>query len=155
MRLVTALPHFTAARSWEEAEASLTFRPVVPKDTAGCALTSLQIHVRDHKGRELPKAGRTLEAHYGRFVLSQSQKGDAEARRLTLDVSYGREPREARIAGHAVRMYEFGAEPPPGDIDGRSPAVVVWHDGAMFYLLASNELGPDELFRIAVSMYSR
>ncbi len=155
MRLVTALPHFTAARSWEDAEASLTFRPLVPKDTAGCVLTSLQIHVRDHKGRELPKAGRTLEAHYGRFMVSQSQKGDAEARRLALDVSYGREPREARLAGHAVRMYEFGPEPPPGDIDGRSPAVVVWHDGAMLYLLASNELGADELFRIAVSMYGR
>jgi hypothetical protein len=92
MRLVSALPHFTAARSWEEAEASLTFRPVVPKDTAGCTLTSLQIHVRDHKGRELPKADRTLEAHYGRFVLSQSQKGGAEARRQALD---GREERQA------------------------------------------------------------
>jgi hypothetical protein len=41
----------------------------------------------------------------------------------------------------------------PGDIDGRSPAVVVWHDGAMIYLVASGELGANELSRIAMSMY--
>lgn len=155
MRLVTALPHFETAARWEDAEARLTFRPVVPAYTGAFTLQSLHIHVRDHKRRELPAAARTLEAHYGGFVVSQCKKGREEARRQALEVSYGRAPREAGIAGHAARMYDLGPDPPPGDIDGRSPAVVVWHDGAMLYLLASGELGADELLRIAVSMYSR
>jgi hypothetical protein len=155
MRLVTALPHFTAARSWEEAEAQLTFRPVVPAHTSGFTLKSLHIHVRDHKLRELPAEARTLEAHYGGFVLSQSKPGQEEARRQALDVSYGRAPLEARIAGHAARMYNLGPEPPPDDIDGRSPAVVTWHDAGMFYLIASSELCADDLLMIAVSMYGR
>jgi hypothetical protein len=152
---MTALPHFETAGTWEDARASLTFTPRVPARTAGFSLRSLQIHVRDHKGRELKAGARTLEAHYGGFVVSQAEKGAGEAQRLAIDVSYGRVAREARLAGHAARMYERGPEPPPGDIDGRSPAVVTWHDGSMFYLIASDELGPDELFAIAVSMYER
>jgi hypothetical protein len=131
----------------------LAFQPIEPAHTAGLGLQSLQIHVRDHKQRELPIEERTLEAHYGGFVLSQSQKGADEARRLALVVSYGRGPREARIAGCAARVYERGPEPPPGDIDGRSPAVVTWHDGAMFYLIASGEMATDDLVRIAISLY--
>lgn len=152
---MASLPHFETARSWQDAEALLTFRPLVPSHTAGFVLRSLQIHVRDHKLRELAVADRTLEAHYAGFVLSQSQKGANEARRLVIDVSYGRICREARLAGHDARMYERGPEPPPDDIDGRSPAVVTWHDHSMFYLIASDELDSDDLLPIALSMYEK
>ncbi len=129
------------------------FRPLEPRHSAGLKLQSIEIHIRDHKLRELPISDRTLEAHYGTFVLSQSRKGATEARRLALDVSYGRTSRDARIAGHSARVYELGPEPPPGDIDGRSPSVVTWHDGDMFYLIASGEMRSDDLVRVAVSMY--
>ena len=131
----------------------LTFQPLEPEYTAGLRLQSLQIHVRDHKLRELAIGDRTLEAHYGGFLLSQSRKGANEARRLALDVSYGRPAREARIAGCAARVYDHGPEPPPGDIDGRSPAVVTWHDADMFYLIASGEMTTHDMVRIAISLY--
>jgi hypothetical protein len=152
---MTAPPHFETASTWRNAEAWLTFRPLVPSQTAGLTLRSLRIHVRDHKQRELAIGDRTLEAHYGGFVLSQSQKSATEARRLVVDVSYGRKWRETRLAGHEARMYERGPEPPPDDIDGRSPAVVTWHDGDMFYLIASDELDADDLLRIGLSMYEQ
>ena len=129
------------------------FRPLEPRHTAGLSLRSIQIHVRDHKLRELPIEDRTVEAHFGAFVVSQSRKGATEARRLALDVSYGPTSREARIAGHSARVYELGPEPPPDDIDGRSPSVVTWHDGDMFFLIASGALLSDELVRVAVSLY--
>jgi hypothetical protein len=150
---VTINPHFETARSWKAARAMLAFRPLEPRYTAGHRLQSIQIHVRDHKLRELPIEDRTLEAHYGAFVLSQAQKGASEARRLALDVSYGLAPREGRIAGRAARLYEHGPEPPPGDIDGRSPSVVTWHDADIFYLIASGEMSADDLVRVAVSLY--
>jgi len=131
----------------------VTFQPIEPAHTAGLRLQSIQIHVRDHKRRELPIEDRTLEAHYGGFVLSQSRKGAEEARRLALNVSYGRAGREARIAGRDARVYELGPEPAPGDIDGRSPAVVTWHDADMFYLIASGEMSADDLVRVALSLY--
>jgi hypothetical protein len=129
------------------------FRPLEPRLTAGPTLQSIRIHIRDHKLRELPIADRTLEAHYGAFVLSQSRKGAAEARRLALDVSYGPAPREARIAGHQARVYELGPEPPPDDIDGRSPSVVTWHDGDMFYMMASGAMSSHDLVSVAVTLY--
>lgn len=129
------------------------FRPLEPRHTAGLTLQSIHIHIRDHKLRELAIADRTLEAHYGAFVVSQSWKGATESRRLALDVSYGPSSREGRIAGHSARVYELGPEPPPGDIDGRSPSVVTWHDGDMFYLIASGEMSSDALIRVAASMY--
>ena len=49
-------------------------------------------------------------------------------------------------------MYELGPEPPPDDIDGRSPSVVTWQDGDMFYLVASSTLSSDDLVRVAVSL---
>jgi len=131
----------------------MAFRPLEPAHTAGLGLQSIQIHVRDHRLRELPIEERTLEAHYGGFVLSQSRRGPNEARHLALDVSYGRAPREAQIAGCTARVYERGPEPPPGDIDGRSPAVVTWHDADMFYFIASGEMTTDDLIRIATSLY--
>lgn len=152
---MSANPHFASAASWEAAEQLLTFTPRQPRRTAGFELEGLRIHVRDHKQRELPIGKRTLEAHYGGFVLSQARKVSAEeARRQALEVSYGAEPYEARIAGREGRAYDHGEEPPPGDIDGRMPAVVVWHDDDMLLLVASGELGTDVLVEIAMSMYA-
>ncbi len=131
----------------------LTFAPVEPSYTAGMSLQSIRIHVRDHKRRELAIADRTLEAHYGSFVVSESRKGLAEARRLALELSYGSAGRDTTVGGCAGRAYELGPEPPPGDIDGRSPSVVTWHDREMFYLIASGELTVDVLLRIAASLY--
>ena len=103
----------------------VAFRPLEPSHTAGFRLQSIRIHVRDHKLRELAIEDRTLEAHYGGFVLSQSKKGASEARRLALDVSYGQAAREGRIAGPAALDARActGAdrEPRLGDIDGAQP----------------------------------
>src|SRR6516165_672696 len=45
-----------------------------------CRTTPLiRIHVRDHKLRELSINDRTLEGHYGGFVLSQARKGTDES----------------------------------------------------------------------------
>lgn len=131
----------------------LTFRPLVPKHTAGLRLQSIRIHVRDRKLRELSVGDRTLEAYYGGFSVSQVRKGAAEARRLALDVPYGSSGRDAQIAGCAARVYELGPEPAPDDIDGRSPSVVTWHEAEMFYLIASDEMASDALVRIAASLY--
>ena len=119
----------------------------------GSRLQSLRIHVRDHRQRDLPVRERTLEAHYGNFVLSQSLPGTEEARRRALSVSYGAAARPASIAGHEGRAYDHGPEPEPGDLDGRMPAVVTWHDGEMFFLIASGELPLAELENIAASLY--
>ena len=51
-------------------------------------------------------------------------------------------------------MYELGPEPPPDDIDGRSPSVVTWHDVDMFYLIASGEMRSHDLVSIANSLYA-
>ena len=121
-----------------------------------CRTTPLiRIHVRDHKLRELSINDRTLEAHYGGFVLSQARKGTDEARRLALDVRYGSAGQGGQIAGHAARIYELGPEPVPDDIDGRSPAVVTWHDADLFFLVASDTMASRELVRIAISLYGR
>lgn len=146
-------PHFETAPSWKAARSMLAFQPLEPQHTAGLRLQSIRIHVRDHKLRELSVDDRTLEAHYGRFVVSQARKGVTEAQRLALAVPYGRAGRDAQIAGCAARVYELGPEPPPDDIDGRSPSVVTWHDAEMFYLIASDEMSSDELARIAISLY--
>jgi ankyrin repeat protein len=146
-------PHFEMTASWLAARTRLTFQPLEPKNTAGRRLQWIRIHVRDHTLRELRIDERTLEAHYGDFVLTQSRKSVDEARRLALDVSYGREVREALVAGRAARVYERGPEPAPDDIDGRSPSVVVWHDAEMFYLIASGEMTADALLPVAESLY--
>jgi hypothetical protein len=151
---VTTNHHFAGVSSWDAAREMLTFQPLQPAFTAGHELRSLRIYVRDHKMRELPIAERSLEVHYGQFVISQSRKGAEEARRLALDVSYGRDPQEGAIAGHAARIYELGPEPEPDDIDGRMPSVVTWHDGEMLLLIASGELPVADLIPIAASMYA-
>jgi len=50
-------------------------------------------------------------------------------------------------------VYELGPEPPPDDIDGRNPSIVTWHNGEMFYLIASDKMSSGELVRIASSLY--
>ena len=146
-------PHFASVASWAAAEEMLTFRPLQPGEPAGFRLQSLSIFVRDHKQRELPIGERSLEAHYGGFVLTQARKGESEARRWALRVSYGAAAFPVSLAGHEGRAYRLGPEVPPDDIDGRSPAVVVWHDGDMFFLIASGELAVEELIDIAGSIY--
>ena len=131
----------------------LAFQPLEPKYTAGHRLQSIRIHVRDHRLRVLAVADRTLEAYYGAFVFSQARKGRKEARHLALAVSYGPEGRDAQLAGFESRIYELGTEPPSDDIDGRTPSVVTWSDGAMFYLIASDRMPSADLVRIADSMY--
>jgi hypothetical protein len=146
--------HFQTIATWAEARTLLTFEPKRPHDTAGRTLRSLHVHIRDHKRRALAPEDRTLEAHYGTFVLSQSQPGAEEARTRALATSYGQTMREGKVVGHEARIYELGPEPPAGDIDGRDPAVVAWHDGPTFFLIASTELSAADLVRIARSMYA-
>jgi hypothetical protein len=145
--------HFHTVATWAKARTLLEFEPRQPRDTAGRTLESLHVHIRDHKRRELAPKDRTLEAHYGTFVVSQSQPGPEAARKRAIETSYGRTKREGKIAGHDARIYELGPEAPADDIDGRSPAVVTWHDGPTFFLIASGELAAAELERIARSMY--
>jgi len=144
-------PHFETASSWEATRDLVAFRPAEPSDTAGLQLQSLPVHVMDHRRRRLPVKARSLEAHYGAFVLSEGRHSSDAARRLALEVSYGRDAQPAQIAGHEGRMYELGPEPEPGGIDGRPPAVVVWHDAGMLYLVASLSLPAIRLLGIARS----
>jgi hypothetical protein len=147
--------HFAEVADWRAAETMLTFVPVAPRFTAGFELQSLAIHVKDHRRRELAVGERTLEAHYGGFVLSEARSTREDARKKALEMRYGSDAREVRVAGHEGRLYEMGPEVPPDDIDGRMPAVVTWCDGEMHYLVASGELSADVLLRIAESLYAR
>jgi hypothetical protein len=146
--------HFLTAESWEAAADLLTFTPRQPAYTANAPLKSLEVRVRDHKLRDIPLEDRNLEAHYGQFVISQSRKGKAEAKRWALDVSYGQGAVISTIFEHDARVYPLGPEPEPGDPDGRMPAIVAWHDAEILYLVASDQLEPDELVKIAMSMYA-
>ena len=150
---MTDNPHFATVGSWGDAEDMLTFRPRRPRQTAGFRLESLSIYIRDHKHRDIAVGRRSLEAHYGGFSVTQERKGEAEARRWALNVSFGLGAYPVRLAGHEGRAREVGPEVPPDDIDGRSPAIVVWHDGDMFYMVASGELPARVLIDIAGSMY--
>ena len=150
---MTDNPCFESAPTWKAARALLSFPPIEPRFTFGYDLRSIRIHVRDHKLRELSVEDRTLEAHYGGFVFTQSRKGIGEARRWALEVRYGPSGREARVAGFPARTYELGPEPPPDDIDPREPAVITWHDADMFYLIASDQMTSEKLLRIAESLY--
>ena len=146
-------PHFHKVASWKAAREMLDFEPLVLADTKKRRLQFLYVYVRNHKQRELPIADRSLEAYFNGFVFTQKKASTAEARRLALSASYGIEGRDTSVAKHPGRLYELGPEQPPDDIDGRSPAVVAWHDGRMFYLMASSEKPADELMAIAASLY--
>ena len=76
-----------------------------------------------------------------------------EARRLALSTMYGATAKTIQIAGHEGRSYALGPEPEPDDPDGQMPAVVVWHDNDLFYLVASAQLDVNQLVRVANSMY--
>ena len=146
-------PHFEYPENWQQAAGWVDFEPSEPGLTAGFDLHSLAVFVRDHKQRELPRAERSLEAHYGAFVLSQSSPGADQARQLALETRYGPAPQALSIAGREARRYELGPESPPDDPDPRSPAVLTWCDGDRFYLLASEILSAGELIPIAESIY--
>mgnify|MGYP001813175902 CR=1 FL=1 len=148
-------PHFEKVASWKAARKLLDFEPLVLADTKKRRLQSLYVYVRNHKQRELPIGDRSLEAYFDGFVFTQKQAGTAEAHRLALSTPYGLEGCDTQVAKHPGRLYELGPVPPPDDIDGRSPAVVVWHDGGMFYLIASTEKTAAELLAIAQKLYAR
>ncbi len=143
-------PHFRPVANWEEAARILGYTPKVPARTAGAELQSLRIYVRDHKLRDVPAEQQSLEARYGEFVFTQVRCSEKEALRQTVEVVYGSDAEKALINGCEARVYELGPEPAPGDIDPRSPAVVVWCEGEMFYLLASDSMKLSELIRIAL-----
>lgn len=146
-------PHFASIDTWEAAEPLLGFMPLIPRDTAGFELQSLRIHVMDYRQRDLPIGERTLEAHYGGFVLSEAKRDAAEARRLAFEASYGQVVEQATVGGHEARAYELGPEVDADDTDGRMPAVVVWPDGELFLLVASGELDSAQLLKVAASLY--
>lgn len=150
---MTAIAHFVSPANLAEAAAELTFAPRLPDVGCAGALRGLRIHVRDHKGRELPRGERTLEAYFGTFSFTQSSRSAADARHAALDVSYGRNPQPVWILGREGRGYELGPSPAPDDIDPRSPSVVAWADGPMFYFLASSDLPLTELIDVAASIY--
>ena len=145
-------PHFQSVASWSEAAALLTFEPAVPTDTAGHALDTLAVFMRDHRMRELPAEDRSLEAFYAAFVFTQSRHTPERAREAALATPYGLDARPVEVGRHEGRGYERGPDPAPGDPDPPMPAVVVWHADEMFYLLASEELDVAALLRIARSV---
>ncbi len=146
--------HFESVADWEAAARLVDFEPRQPTYTASFALTSLAVHVMDHRKRQLPVEARSLDAHYGGFVIEQKRAAsEADVKRLALSTSYGPAAETVRVAGHEGRSYALGPEPGPDDIDGRSPSVIVWSDGVMFYLVASGQLDQATLLRIVSSMY--
>lgn len=148
--------HFETAVDWEAAAKLVDFKPRQPVFTAGFDLVSLAVYVMDHRKRRLPIGARSLEAHYGAFVIDQKRAASAtDAKRRALSTQYGPVAGTVHVAGFEGRGYAPGPEPDPDDIDCRSPAVIVWSDGAMFYLVASHQLDEAILLRIATSMYER
>ena len=147
--------HWLTPPGVEEARQNLTFEPRLPRSTGGRPLESVRILVRDHKERELALGDRTLELQYAGFGFSQQRKGVEGARTAAMETKYGPAPRPADVAGHAGRMVDLGPEVPADDIDGRTPAVVTWVDGEMFFLMFSYEVSAEELLVIARSVYAR
>lgn len=145
-------PHFEFPPNWQKARELLDFVPVAPPASRAGEPLSLAVFVRDHKQRELPRAERSLEAHYAEFVLTQARPGAAGAKRLALETAYGQAPQTLRVAGREARAFPPGPEPGPGDPDPRSPAVLAWCDGPMFYLLASETLDTAALAALAESI---
>lgn len=108
----------------------------------------------NHRMQQLAIGERSLEAHYESFVIHQKQANShAAAKEQAFSRSYGEDPESVLVAGHEAYSYALGPVPKPDDIDGRTPAVVVWPDGDMVYLVASEQLNARVLQRIATSMY--
>lgn len=150
---MTDNPHFEKVPSIQAAGRLVSFAPLELNYTAGFGLESVSVHVRDHKNREVGIADRSVEAHYGAFGFAQSRHAAGEAQRLATSVSYGLVGNPVEIGGCPGQIYELGPEPEDDDIDGRAPAVVTWHDGELFYLLASDQLTSAELRNIAGRVY--
>ena len=146
--------HFETVADWDAAAGLIEFTPRRPAFTAGYSLESLSVFVMDHRKRKLPVSARSLEAHYGGFVIEQKRAASAaEARRLALSTPYGSVAETVAVRGLEGRGYPLGPEPDQDDIDGRVPAVVVWNDESMFYLVASSQLELADLLSIAASLY--
>lgn len=147
-----ANPHFLQIADWGDVVPLVDFEPVVPAYTAGLERQSLSVFVMDHRKRQVARSRRSVEAHYGDFVFAQSMPGVSEAKRLALSVAYGVQARTVDVSGCEGRGYERGPPVDDEDPDGRSPAVVTWCDGPLFFLLASTELDLEELVRIGSSV---
>ena len=144
---------FLAPATWDEAAALLDFVPRQPTDTRGRGLRGLRVHMRDHRRRDLPRHLRTFEAHFDGVAVCQSRPGASVARRRALEVRYGPDATPILICGHEGRAFPLGPEVPPDDIDGRSAAVVTWHDGPMFHFVMSTQLPVEEVALVAASVY--
>ena len=138
-------PCFVTAETWADAAALVEFEPVVPPVHWAGPPQCLRVHVADHKRRDLPIRDRSVEAFYAGLVFTQSHKARHEAHRLVFETDYGSCPRRLSVAGHPARAFELGPEVAVDDIDGRAPAVVVWHRDGLFCLLASDRETADAL----------
>jgi hypothetical protein len=145
-------PHFAAVDSIGTAAELLTFRPSVPTFTSGCELDSIAVFVMDHRRREVSMEERSVELHFGKFVVSQQRPGEEEAQRLALEVSYGSVPIDLVLPDGRGLGYELGPEVASDDVDGRAPAVAVWAAGDRFNLVASSELSLVVLVEVARSL---
>lgn len=150
-------PHFRRLSSLDEAAVLVGFTPRQPSESLGLQPESISVFVMDHRLREVPASRRTVECHYGEFVVSQQCSGEEEARRQAYDVLYGPDPQLVWINEKEARAYDLGPVPQPttwmaDDIDGRQPAVVVWADGPIFLLVASDKRHVSDLVRVARSM---
>jgi hypothetical protein len=146
--------YFESVTNWPAAAALVDFKPRRPKYTAGSELKSLAVHVMDHRKRQLSVNERSLEAHYTHFVIDQKRvSSEEEAKRQALTTLYGQAPARICVAGHEARSYALGPERDADDLDARSPAIIVWQDRDMIYLVASTQLDVEALYRIASSIY--
>ncbi len=146
--------HFKKVVDWSAAARLVDFEPRQPAFTAGFDIVSLAVFVMDHRKRRLSIGARSLEARYGAFVIDQKRLASAtDARRQALSTPYGAVAKTVRGAGFEGRGYALGPVPDLDDIDGRSPAIIVWSDGAMLYLVASDQIDEVILLRVASSMY--
>jgi hypothetical protein len=132
----------------------VSFSPLVLRAPAGRPLKALRVFVRNNRGRWLPKTERTLDAFFEGFAFGQRQYPAKEARRRVSEFMLGRGPVDALIGGCEGRVCELGPEIAPDEIDGRNPAVVVWSDGPMFYLITSSSMSLADLLPIAEALYS-
>ncbi|MDH4307798.1 MAG: hypothetical protein OEZ14_12405 [Acidimicrobiia bacterium] len=143
-------PHFEVFGTPAEAASVLEFTPVIPRWTDGCELVAVSVFVMDHTMRVLEPAERTLELHYGDFVVSQ--QATENGRRLAHETPYGRQRRTGTARGLEISIHDLGPPVEEQDPDGREPAVVTWEENGVFCLVASSTWPADELLRVIESM---
>lgn len=145
-------PHFEKVQSWDDARALIRFAPWIPEGPHVSTSVALSVHVKDHRGHDLAPGDRSLEAHFDEFVLDQKRHASASrAKSFALETLFGPNPRCVSVRGHEGRSYALGPPPPPHDIDGRSPAIVVWSEVEVVILLASTQLDEADLLAIAAT----